>query len=226
MKWSVITDETGVFLDSICCLAFQCLFQLRRVCGVQFSFSARAAEHFTNWSDKRSGPTQTAHLQKHAVLCSLLLLHQKDCTWRQKQSRDTESSLVTLRATVKRNPFGTSIGRDSSSRKSGELAPDSQQRQAEDRCKFTQRHHRFLLNYLIINHFVAIFWQLIASAVVAYTAKKKKKKKKRHLGRASARRGKSLHWTTWEHSVHHHTLQAYCEHLRNEESKQKDIMFK
>lgn len=113
-------------------------------------------------------------LQKHTVLCSLLLLHQKDCTWRQKLSRDTESLLVTLRVTVTRIHFRPWIGRDSPSRKSG---GHSQQRQAELRCKFTQRHHRFLLNYLIINHFVASFWQLIASAVVAYTAKKKKKKK-------------------------------------------------
>lgn len=112
-------------------------------------------------------------LQKHTVLCSLLLLHQKDCTWRQKLSRDTESLLVTLRVTVTRIHFRPWIGRDSPSRKSG---GHSQQRQAELRCKFTQRHHRFLLNYLIINHFVASFWQLIASAVVAYTAKKKKKK--------------------------------------------------
>ena len=63
-------------------------------------------------------------------------------------------------------------------------------------------HHRYLLNYELINHFNAIFWQPIASAVVAYTAKKAS-------GQSQCKKRKSLQWTTWEGSVH--SLQTYSE---------------
>lgn len=67
---------------------------------------------------------------------------------------------------------------------------------------FTECHHRYLLNYELINHFTAIFWQPIASAVVAYTAKKAS-------GQSQCKKRKSLQTTTWEGSVH--SLQTYSE---------------
>lgn len=106
---------------------------LTRFYGVQFSVSSCSGALYRMKRQTERSNTNSA-LQKHTVLCSLLLLHQKDCTWRQKLCRDTESLLVTLRVTVTRIHFRPWIGRDSPSRKSG---GHSQQRQAELRCKFT-----------------------------------------------------------------------------------------
>lgn len=103
---------------------------------------------------------------------------------------------------------------------------------SQSRSNFAECHHRYLLFIKLCVDKPFCDCQLIASAVSAYTALQKKKrteKQKRHLGRASAGKGRSLQWTTWEHPAR--SPQANCEQQqqqkkkRSQESKWKHVDF-